>query len=236
MVQIIKMTHEKLSKIQNDFIHFKGEKYSELGQDALALILYDYKNTGYFVEFGAFNGKSYSNTYLLEKQYGWNGIVAEPGRIFLNELRNNRTCKIDTRAVTDMSGMFLNFKETNDHLGLSGIIDHVYNSNDMHVNTRKNSEGSIYLVETVSLNDLLREHNAPKCINYISMDTEGSEALILNAFDFTKYEVGLFTVEHNYVISNRNRIYDILTENNYVRILENYSKYDDWYILEKFIK
>lgn len=227
------MSPEKMSEIYNGVINFKGDRYGELGQDVLALVLYNYKSNGFFVEFGAFNGVDYSNTYLLEKQFNWNGIVAEPGKIFHDNIKKFRNCIIDTRAVTDSSGGYLAFKETNQHLGLSGIIDHVYNSNDMHVDTRKNSDGSVYLVETVSLNDLLREHAAPEYIDYISMDTEGSEALILNAFDFSKYQVGLFTVEHNYVDKNRQAIKDILLSNGYKHIMPEFSKYDDWYILDK---
>lgn len=223
------------NKFKHDLESYKGSRHGEMGQDLLALVLANYKTNGFFVEFGAFNGKSYSNTYILEKDYNWNGIVAEPGKVFHKELFENRGVKIDTRAVTDVSGRYLTFKETNDHLGLSGIVEHVYNNGDMHVNTRKNSSGNTYLVETVSLNDLLREHQAPNFIDYLSLDTEGSEPLILEAFDFSKYKIGYISVEHNYVDSARNKIYDILTINGYQRILTDMSKYDDWYVLKELL-
>lgn len=54
----------------------------------------------------------------------------------------------------------------------------------MHSNLRK--KGKNYHVETVSLLDLLNEHNAPYEIDYLSIDTEGSEFDILKAFDFKK--------------------------------------------------
>ena len=41
-----------------------------------------------------------------------------------------------------------------------------------------------YDVTTVSLGDLLDRHNAPATIDYLSIDTEGSEFAILEAYDF----------------------------------------------------
>src|ERR1017187_1984592 len=49
---------------------------SQLRQDLMVLSELDFKRGGYFVEFGATNGVTLSNTYLLEKEYGWTGILA----------------------------------------------------------------------------------------------------------------------------------------------------------------
>lgn len=53
---------------------------SELGQDILALNLSNFKNNGYFIEIGAGDGKTFSNTYLLEKKLNWKGILVEPNK------------------------------------------------------------------------------------------------------------------------------------------------------------
>jgi len=65
-------------------------------------------------------------------------------------------------------------------------------------------EHEILQVETVSLNDLLLSQAAPPRIDYISIDTEGSELAILEAFDFARWDVRLFTIEHNLTM-RRNR-------------------------------
>jgi hypothetical protein len=72
---------------------------SQNGQDLFASARNNFKRGGYFVEFGATNGKSLSSTLLLESGYGWSGILAEPARGFHKELLNQRSCKIDKRAV-----------------------------------------------------------------------------------------------------------------------------------------
>ena len=51
---------------------------AQLHQDIFVLAEHDFKSSGYFVEFGATNGHDLSNTYLLDTQFGWRGIVAEP--------------------------------------------------------------------------------------------------------------------------------------------------------------
>ena len=54
------------------------------------------------------------------------------------------------------------------------------------------------IVETISLNDLLDFYNAPKLIDYISIDTEGSELDIIQNFDFKKRTINIISIEHNY--------------------------------------
>ena len=36
------------------------------------------KNGGFFVEAGAFDGESYSNTLFMERSLNWNGLLIEP--------------------------------------------------------------------------------------------------------------------------------------------------------------
>src|SRR5450631_2035857 len=48
-----------------------AQSKSQLRQDLFVLTMLDFKRNGYFVEFGATNGSDLSNTYLLEKSFGW---------------------------------------------------------------------------------------------------------------------------------------------------------------------
>lgn len=87
-------------------------------------------------------------------------------------------------------------------------------------------------VATISLIDLLNENNAPSFIEYLSLDTEGSEYEILKDFDFTKYIFGLIDVEHNYEEPTRTKIRTLLESNGYNYIGEN--KWDDCYMHNTF--
>ena len=210
----------------HDFIS-THKAIAELRQDVFVLTMTGFKKSGFFVEFGLMDGIYCSNTYVLETEHNWSGIVCEPARVFHDKVRANRKCAIDFRAVTGLSGEVLQFKETDTNLGLSSIVAY---SQDMHANTRAESEGAVYDVTTVSLCDLLDQHNAPLRIDYISIDTEGAELPVLQAFDFSKYQVDIFTIEHNYETTPRKAIYDILATQGYIRVFTDLSQYDDWYI------
>ena len=87
---------------------------SQLRQDLFVIAMCDFKVDGFFVEFGATNGITLSNTYLLEKQFGCNGILAEPANIWKGDLINNRTSFIESKCVWSNSGSTINFIETSD--------------------------------------------------------------------------------------------------------------------------
>ena len=99
------------------------------------------------------------------------------------------------------------------------------------ITRRRKKNNKHYLVESVSLNDLLSEHSAPVEIDYLSIDTEGSEYEILSQFDFLKYSINIITVEHNFS-SKRDDLFQLLYSKGYRRIFESISLFDDWYVKE----
>ena len=205
--------------------HHTSEKSpSQLKQDVMALVVNNFKRNGFFVEFGATDGISLSNTYTLEKVFEWKGILCEPGKNWHSSLISNRINMIDFRCVHSSTGKFFDFHNSiNGELStLSSFVD----NSDNHTSSRK--MGDTYLVETVNLYDLLKFHNAPAVIDFLSIDTEGSEYEILKSFDFMEYSFNFICVEHNYT-NNREKIFDLLTSKGYKRILSHISKWDDWY-------
>lgn len=193
---------------------------SQLRQDLFALAMLDFREGGYFVEFGATDGENLSNTCLMERDFGWTGLLAEPGRSWHSLLRANRACTVDTRCVWHTTGETLQFTEA-PHLEQSGITS--------YVKTRRRLRGQTYDVATISLNDLLAEQGAPAVIDYMSVDTEGSEFGILNAVDFDRWSFRVLTIEHNFA-PQRTDIHALLTGKGYRRVLESVSRFDDWYL------
>jgi FkbM family methyltransferase len=219
--------HNTPTQEDHAFLHFVLEHYAEsraqLFQDLFVLFSLSQKRDGFFVEFGATDGVELSNTLLLERSYDWSGILAEPAKCWHESLRMNRKCVIDTRCVWTKSGEVVEFNEVADR-ELSTITK--YSNHDGHSVSRR--AGKKYPVESVSLEDLLGSNGAPNRIDYLSVDTEGSELDILRAFNFNKYDVRMITVEHNFTM-NRDAIRILLESRGFSRVFENFSMWDDWY-------
>ena len=196
---------------------------SQLGQEIKVINFYKEKKNGYFIEIGASDGIELSNTYLLESEYKWNGICIEPIPIKYQKLIINRPNSICcNNAVYNMSNLTVNFDIANNYDLLSGISNYID-----HHKEAVNANKSTIQVTTISLNDLLDKHKAPNFIEYLSLDTEGSEYEILQKFNFNKYIFGLIDVEHNYIEPRRTQIKDLLIANNYVYLGPN--EWDDCY-------
>lgn len=199
----------------------KGQLY----QDLWVLWETGNKRNGYFVEFGVANGVYLSNTYLLEKEMGWTGVVAEPNPVFIDSIRENRSCYISEKCVFSRSGEQIGFLPAK-QAEKSRIASIVPEDAHERLGARIATE---ILVETISLNDLLTQAGAPSRIDYMSVDTEGSELEILNAFDFDRWNVRLISAEHNRT-PMRERMHDLLTSHGYTRKWPEFSAFDDWYV------
>jgi len=88
-------------------------QYSQLQQDLLAEYIASLtkKQDRFFVEFGASDGVAYSNSYLLERAFGWSGILAEPGKNWHGSLSKNRTAILSKDCVWRATGEVIKFAE-----------------------------------------------------------------------------------------------------------------------------
>lgn len=196
-------------------------------QDVWAAYESGYTSRGFFVEFGATNGIDGSNTLMLEREYGWDGILAEPISSHHESLEQNRKAKICKKCVFDKSGDMIEFVIT-DEPDLSTIKG--FGLDDEHGAKRKS--GKEVYVETVTLLDMLIENEAPHFIDYLSIDTEGSEYDILRTFFAVKdnpFDIWTITVEHNNNPEYRQKLYDLLTAQGYTRKFTEFSRWDDFY-------
>jgi FkbM family methyltransferase len=204
---------------------------SQIFQDSFVLTVLRKKRNGFFVEFGAGDGVRFSNSFMLEKEFGWSGILAEPNRTFAPKVAANRSCAVDDRCVWSATGESITFMDTVEYGELSTISQ--FARCDFH--DRSRLRPIEYEVTTVSLNDLLFQHHAPTEIDYLSIDTEGSELSILRALDFKRWRFNVITVEHNWVQQHREAIHALLSANGFVRVLTELSRFDDWYVRNELL-
>ena len=215
-------TDTDASKQSVDLDALKQRSPSQLGQDLWVLERSGYKRGGFFVEFGATDGIVLSNSFLLEREFGWHGICAEPNPAMFEKLKRNRKCIVSDACIGAVTGSQVNF-----------IIADVYGGierfafEDSHAEKREayRSAGEVMQMSTISLDDLLTKLGAPQQIDYLSIDTEGSEFEILAPLSFDKWSIRLITVEHNFT-DKREAIRALLEGYGYRRTERDF---DDFY-------
>jgi FkbM family methyltransferase len=202
--------------------YWQSRSRSQLGQDLWVLEKLNWKQGGFFVEFGATDGVLLSNTWLLEKSFQWQGICAEPNPKFFEQLRRNRTCHLSSACVHRASGEKMRFVLADVY---GGLVAHAREDDHLAKRAAYEANGEVMQVETISLMDLLDRYNAPQVIDYLSIDTEGSEFTILEGIDWERYQFRCITVEHNFA-AQRQQICSLLMANGYEL---HEAQWDDWY-------
>jgi FkbM family methyltransferase len=171
------------------------------GQDLLVLELLGGRRDGTFVDIGANDGVSISNTLHLEREFGWSGLAIEPLPSIYEKLTQARKCHTLNACVSDKAGQAL-FTEVvggvNMYSGLSGKMDRRHRRR-IDRSIHRSGRGSVreIQVECVRWADALARFSIRE-VDFLSLDTEGGELDILRTINFDSTPVRVISVENNY--------------------------------------
>jgi FkbM family methyltransferase len=225
------MRRDSLVRRTHDCFTTLGKhSHAQFGQDLFVLQLLGGKRNGYFLDSGASDGISESNTYMLERKFGWTGICVEPNDAYFRQLQRNRSCVCVQCCLFDREGE-VPFVEAGGVLG--GILeayDPVLLNNLSERDPSLDQGRHLPTVPraAVPVSALLEAHGAPTVIDYWSLDTEGAELTILRSFPFNERAFRALTVEHNRLAA-RAEIHELLSENGYARVRGG--RIDDYYAM-----
>lgn len=168
------------------------KKYSQYGQDELLNQLLNKKN-GFFIDIGAHDGISFSNSYLFETELEWNGICIEPLPNVFKKLQKNRKCILENCAISDIEGILDFVAIEGYHEMLSG-----FNREEIAQTSILLNSGSyeIIKVNTFRLDTILNKHNI-KYADFCSIDTETTEINVLKSINWNNYQIEYLCVERN---------------------------------------
>ena len=173
--------HRKWLSLTND--HLIMNK-SQLGQDLIIDRLLHNRTHGFFLEVGAFDGETYSNTYFFEKTRHWTGLLIEADPNFFEELkpkRDNAYLSNTCLSVTPYA-MVMNFTLA----GYLGGLD--------ATEYKEHVTGST-LVQCIPIMTYLFALNRFH-IDYFSLDVEGVELDVLKQIDFRQVQIDVLSVEY----------------------------------------
>lgn len=219
-----------LKKFIDCFKYVKNIK-SQLYQDVFASFVIGNQFDKTFLEFGATDGLELSNSFMLENTLNWSGVLSEPSPQWHEVLNENRKyTKIIKKCIWSESGKILDFfmSDRGNFSTLNEFIDSDKYSMPLNTESRKKA-GKLITVETISLNDVIKEYFNNTSPSYISIDTEGSEFKILESFNFENYRPKVFTVEHNFT-ELQSKIDELMVSKNYERIFRKLTSFDAWYV------
>ena len=173
--------------------------YSQYKQDKCANILFWGKKNGVFLDIGANDGISLSNTYFFEKEKKWTGICIEPNPKIFKKLQINRDCILDNCCISGDERQ-VTFRIVNGISNmLSGILDFFDAEHIARIEQEINVYGGDYEdvpIMCKTIENIVSKYDITK-IDYCSIDTEGAEFQIIKSIDFDKFSIKSFSVENN---------------------------------------
>ena len=192
---------------------------SQFGQDQLVIELLGGLRGGFFLDSGASDGITGSNTYRLELEYGWNGICVEPNQTFFRRLRSVRRCHCTDVCLYTKDGT-VEFVEAGTLGGILAEYDPTHlQFVDQYEQARFGRALPRSEKRTWTIRRVLQSFNAPSVIDYWSLDVEGAELTLLQSFPFDQYQIRVITVEHNRLPA-REKILQFLTQKGFHRIAQ----------------
>jgi FkbM family methyltransferase len=182
--------------------------------EVFVLEYYVYKKGGFFIEVGANDGIK-SNSHALERDHGWTGICIEPNPEIYRSLISNRQCKCYNLGVYSLESNMEFWKINGYSEMLSGFEASycpIHRARILREVAERGQTIEKIQVRSRRLQSIIDENNVSR-VDYLSIDTEGSEIEILKSIDYNKTDIEVISLEENY--GNRHLSDEILLPNGY---------------------
>ncbi|WP_118135393.1 FkbM family methyltransferase [Oceanicella sp. SM1341] len=171
--------------------------FSQAGQDEfLDRAVFRRKRGGVFVEVGAYDGITGSNTAFFEAFRGWSGLLVEAAPHLHAEVQRNRASPCLNLAVAAAEGEadFLDIRRG--YLQMGGLVETMGAQARAAIEADSRTRAEVIRVPTRPLAAILDEAGLRR-IDYLSIDIEGGEEAVLAAFPFERFEITAWSIEVN---------------------------------------
>jgi len=208
------------SKLRDLLLLPESPHTTQLNQDIFALLANRFRS-GFFVEIGANDGFTLSNTVYLEENFGWSGLLIEANPQYLDILKK-RKAKSVIAAVVDKEGHY-EFCSAGLYGGVVALLDKTHEKSTRHA-------GSITVWGT-TLEKILEDGDAPEVVSFISIDVEGAEVPIVEQMcKLRNYRFACGCIEYNARQADYQRIAQLLQKSGYGIVWEGQTKHDLFFV------
>lgn len=181
---------------------------AQFGEDRILWQVFRRRTNGYFIEVGAYDGVTLSNTYFLEMM-GWCGLLIEPIAQLCDRARLSRPQSSVIQAAVSKPGHAptATFTVTQNVPVLSFLT-----ADQDHVERCKREGAELIQIEVpvVTLDEVLRRQRTqpstpigpwvPRVgwrIDLVSIDVEGGELDVLEGFNLDRYKPRILLIEND---------------------------------------
>jgi FkbM family methyltransferase len=165
------------------------------------------KRGGVFVDIGANDGVTVSNTLYFERELSWTGLAVEPIPDAFEKLRQNRQCHVLNACISDRAGQAYFVEVVGGAQMLSGLEAKLDPRHLRRIRKNLRRQGGTLrriIVETITWHAAL-ERFGIQSVDFLSLDTEGGELEILQSIDYNRTPVKVISVENNYFTNDIHR-------------------------------
>lgn len=160
-------------------------------------------NPGFYVELGANDGISQSQTKFLEVYCGWHGVLIEPTPEIYRMLIKNRSSKnyfansacVSFDFPNEEIPMLYSDLMTISLEGHNDIANRQLHAQEGVKHLLRGVENYEYMAFATTLNQILKSSEAPSVIDLLSLDVEGAELEVLQGIEFNRYKFTLIFIE-----------------------------------------
>jgi FkbM family methyltransferase len=214
---LCKMSSESARKILN---LPESVRRTQLNQDLLAVI-FTGRGAGYFVEIGANDGFTLSNTVYLEEALHWKGLLVEANIDYLDSLKRRKNAVVSNVAVAEYAGI-MEFVSAGLFGGLSAYLG---NEHAQITNAATKSE-----VRCDVLKAILDAQGVPEVVDFISLDIEGAELQVVRQFSKSGRRFRCGAIEHNYRQPDYDEMCNLLEADGYCIVWRGRTGHDLFFI------
>lgn len=171
--------------------------HSQSGQDRYVHETFFRDRTGgTFVDIGGYDGVTGSNTLFFEQSRGWQGLLVEPAAGPFEAARRNRSCLCRRVAAGARAASAAFLEVRSGYTQMSGLEDSYDREMLRTVRGNPDHAEDRVRVEVQPIGTLLEDAGIDR-IDYVSLDVEGGEMAVLEAFPFDSVPVTAWSIENN---------------------------------------
>lgn len=213
----------------------KGFLKSQGAEDRMALTWFNGLCGGTYLEMGAVDGVSFSNTFVFQKAFGWKGLLVELTPPSFEKLVVNRPDDVTVNAAVCDEPRTLHYWYNPERKFTAGVWE--FTQPDF----RERYWPDVRLEDTtpidcVPLDQIIKErfsHGRPQFFDFWSLDVEGSEMMVIKSVDFTTTAFGIIVVEADGTNERKNLALRLFLESKGYRFLQQ-EKNNYWFVNKNF--